>query len=344
MRRSRIIDLKNGFAALVFTAAATLTNPAAPAHAADWTWINEGGPAKSPDAISVQWFLGDSYEVVRGYDNQIWWRYRGGDWRIMPYDGRTVSRPEAVTVRDNTGAQRLAVFIVGNDGNIWYSFLRDAAGNSWTLWDDVPGSARAWSGVTAVSQGNEVALQVTADGRVYTQTMQIYDNAVAFPYDGWRPDPNAVVGQARPTNVLLMHGLTSSLDTWVLPANSGDLWVSTIQTGHSAYIGNYRRAPYGGSCLSMDAGRGGPNELSTNTSDPNYRAQQNLAIGCVSPVDHQLWVNTSTNAGSTFAGWSRITEGAALNGTPEVHGSPDGQVFVTISEGSQGALLMRRVM
>ncbi|MFF1785158.1 hypothetical protein ACFVX9_01680 [Kitasatospora sp. NPDC058243] len=114
----------------------------------------------------------------------------------------------------------------------------------------------------------------------------------------------------------------------------------------------YTELPGGGRCESLAIGRGGdPGHLATSPFDPGYAAQQNMAIGCISPNDHQLYLNRSTDGGNTWSGWAHSTGGPSpSDAAPEIHGFPGGEVFAVLSWGSDTApfkrhmIVMKRVM
>ncbi|MEU8648676.1 hypothetical protein [Streptomyces sp. NPDC048737] len=347
--------LPRAWVALLAGLALLLGVSAGPAAATEGSWINEGGDARSPDALSAQWFRGDLYEVVRGNDNQIWWRYRNGAWQVMPGGARTYHRPEVVSLLNiGTGGlqdSRLVVFHVGTDGVVYYSILRGAAGNLWSDWDNVPGNFRTNNGITTASGINNVVLYTVRDQQVYVHNMELWNGAPSFPLGDWGTQHSPRV-----------HGMVASVSTYsrsistnimnfeVARGLNDRVYVSRSRTDmNSVRNASFTELPGGGECESVAVGRGGPTSPTTNTNDPDYQAQQNLAIGCISPNDHELWVNRSTDGGQNFTGWSRASTGAAATASPEIHGAPGGEVFAVLSWGGdtpfkQRMIVMKRII
>lgn len=330
--------------------------PSSAAVAAEGSWINEGGDARSPDALSAQWFQGDLYEVVRGEDNQIWWRYRNGAWQVMPGGARTNQRPEVISLLNvGTGGlqnSRLIVFHVGTNGVVYYSILRGAAGNLWSDWENVPGQFRTNTGITASTGVNNAVLYTVRDQQVYVQSMELWNGAPSFPLGEWgtQHDPR-VHGMVASVSTYTSSISTNIMSFEVARGLNNHVYIARTRTDrNSVQNASFAELPGGGECESVAVGRGGPASPTTTTNDPAYQAQQNLAIGCVSPNDHELWVNRSTDGGQNFTGWSRTTTGAAASATPEIHGAPGGEVFAVLSWGGnnspfkQHMVVMKRII
>ncbi|MFD7583884.1 hypothetical protein ACFV84_00355 [Kitasatospora sp. NPDC059811] len=220
-----------------------LTASPAAAATTEGNWINEGGPARSPSAMTALWHDNETYEAARGEDDRIWWRHGNGAWQLMP--------------------------------------------------------------------GNARAVRITSNFTFTAGEQEFY----------------------------VSRGLTNSVR--IARTRPGD--------GRNA---RYTELPGGGRCESLAIGRGGdPGHLATSPFDPGYAAQQNMAIGCISPNDHQLYLNRSTDGGNTWSGWSHSTGGPSpSDAAPEIHGFPGGEVFAVLSWGSDTApfkrhmIVMKRVM
>ncbi|MFF3849939.1 hypothetical protein [Streptomyces sp. NPDC002328] len=325
---------------------------ASPAVATEGSWINEGGAARSPDAMNATWFAGDLYEILRGNDNQIWWRYRNGEWRVHPGAGITRHRPEIVVIHNTNGADRLAALHVGTTGEVYYSFLGGAAGNVWTGWARIPGTANANSYVSAATGNDEgpSTLATTTGNRLIVQTMQLNGSSLTMR-SGWT---EWFAGTVEPgVDIIQNHPYVKA------PVRDIKTYIAH-RSGHRALVLGYRSAdlaefrttpaqefPGGGQCEDIAFGRGGPSvpDISDLFSFNNY------TVACTSPNDGRLWVNRSTTAGTSWSGWAPTTNGSAYpNSAPEVHGSPGGEVFADISWGgpegngiSQRMILMKQV-
>ncbi|MFF1785157.1 hypothetical protein ACFVX9_01675 [Kitasatospora sp. NPDC058243] len=117
-----------------------LTASPAVAATTEGNWINEGGPARSPSAMTALWHDNETYEAARGEDDRIWWRHGNGAWQLMPGNARTHLPPTLAVGDVDARTQRLVMFRVGDDGAAYYSFLQDRNTNRWTGWSRVPGA------------------------------------------------------------------------------------------------------------------------------------------------------------------------------------------------------------
>ncbi|WP_030241839.1 hypothetical protein [Streptomyces sp. NRRL S-350] len=328
----------------------------APASATEGDWINEGGPARSAEAMSAAVFQGDRFEILRGTDNRIWWRYRNGEWRVMPGGGITEHRPELAVIL-NGSTPRLAAFHLGTSREVYYSFLGGAAGNIWSPWAQVRGTAHASGNLVASSGVMGILLTTIRDNRVIVQEMRYRSGQLYFEPDWETMDDvhthdrtlyysQQVTLQSQVVN----HRVTVNdrdYDTSVVVGRDQHVYIAhTIADADGLRGGVYSELPGGGLCESVAIGRGGDEVPTSDPGDPAYAAQQNVSIACISPQDHTLWVNRSSNGGFAWSGWSRTAGGNAYSTAgPEVDGDPGGQVFANISwSGGENSNLKQRMI
>ncbi|MFF3787245.1 hypothetical protein [Streptomyces sp. NPDC001933] len=320
---------------------------APPAAATEGGWINEGGAARSPSAMTALWHDGGTYEAARGEDDQIWWRFGNGSWQRMPGNSGT-RRPPTLAVADvDARTQRVIMFRVGDDGAGYYSLLEDRDANRWTGWRRIPGDLRLTARISATYTTSGVELATENNGWLYTQRMDLRSGLPRF-------QPEWEIQRFRGSDVGVTSNFTFSAGEQTFYASRG--LTNTVRIARTR-PGDGRNARYidlpgGGRCESVAIGRGGdPGHLATSPFDPGYAAQQNMAIGCISPGDRQLYLNRSTDGGNTWSGWAHSSGGPSpSSAAPEIHGFPGGEVFAVLSWGSNTApfkrhmIVMKRVM
>ncbi|KUO04941.1 hypothetical protein AQJ58_39820 [Streptomyces sp. DSM 15324] len=292
--------------------------------------------------MSGAWFRGDLYEVLRGEDNRIWWRFANGAWLIMPNDGRTAHRPEMVTVSDrDNGTPYLVVFVAGLDGEVYYSILRGADGNLWTPWTRMPGTAGASGAPTVTSSSGYTMVNVRSNDRLTVQAGEMH--AGVFRWEGgWSPYANPRVrGSASIAQGARQVGRWNPVMLpYIAVGNNRRVWIARFPADSvaTARAATFTELPGGGECESVAIGRGGPEEPAADPNSAEGRAQQNTGIACVSPNDHEVYLNRSTDGGQSWSGWSRATGSSSVTySEPEVYGAPGGEVFASISyQGAEG--------
>ena len=95
-----------------------LAGTQSPAQAAESEWVSfDGGQARVLSAVYSVFIGGAAYDVTRGTDNNIWFRYNGGTWRPLGGDSssRTTSPPRIVEFPPG----RAMAVVRGLDGEIW---------------------------------------------------------------------------------------------------------------------------------------------------------------------------------------------------------------------------------
>ncbi|WP_314617346.1 hypothetical protein [Streptomyces stackebrandtii] len=324
-----------------------LTAGLSPATATEGQWLNEGGPARSAEAMASDWFRGDNYQFVRGEDNQIWWRYANGSWRVMPGNGRTHHRPEVTVIEDEAGPH-LVVFHTGDNGEVYYSLLGGAAGNIWSPWTQL-GHVGTSNGISAAGFRNSARLTTVVGDRVWVAEMTMSNGRVTTgPY--WRPQTHPRVFTASRyihAPIITNDGVSIAREVELMDAIIG--WDRNVWISHTS-LDNFTNATYAAvpgnaQCESVSLGRGGPEQLVTDRNNPAWRAQRNVVLGCISPNDHQLWLNRSTDGGYTWQGWNHSTGGPSpSDAAPSIEGAPGGEVFAGISWGNDTAPFSRHMV
>ncbi|MFB7553863.1 hypothetical protein [Streptomyces sp. NPDC056154] len=314
-------------------------SPAAAATEGDW--INEGGPARSADALDTAWYNGQFVEIARGEDNRIWWRYGNRPWRLMPGNARTHVRPEAVAYPIRGASRFLVVFHTGDDGFAYYSFLQDPNSGRWSGWSRVPGSLRTHNRVAASYSDDGLTLSTIVNDRIYQQHMDYRDGQAHFRADWERLQSPLVLSMDVTDAFTFTQG---EQEFYAAKGLTNEVLVARKRRGDRN--ARFTELPGGARCESVAIGRGGdPAHLATSPFDPGYAAQQNMAIGCISPNDHQLYLNRSTDGGNNWSGWAHSSGGPSPSGAaPEIHGFLGGEVFAVLSWGSNTAPFKRHMM
>ncbi|MFJ8313601.1 MULTISPECIES: hypothetical protein [unclassified Streptomyces] len=103
-----------------------------PARAAESQWVDFGGNARAYSAVYSVSVGGLDYDVTRGLDNNIWFRYSRGPWQLLGGHAaaRTTSPPRIVEFPPG----RAMTLIRGTDQEIGYSQANNGGTNSWTPW------------------------------------------------------------------------------------------------------------------------------------------------------------------------------------------------------------------
>ncbi|MEV7781975.1 hypothetical protein [Kitasatospora sp. NPDC088351] len=321
---------------------------ASPAAAAtEGNWINEGGSARSPEALSAVWYGGQVFEVTRGEDNRIWSRYGGGAWQPVPGNAHTRHRPEVVSFAGDSPTRRLIAFHVGDDGFVYYNVVQDLNANRWSGWTRIDSALRTYGEIRVIRGPGQILLSTVVNNRVYDQ--EIRGSLGQLHFTGWMPQQEPRVWSLDSTNNFTFT--TGEQEFYAARGLTNRVYLARTSPRNRANA-HYTELPGGGECESVAIGRGGdPAHLATSAFDPGYAAQQNMAIGCISPNDHQLYLNRSSDGGNNWSGWAHSSGGPSPSGAaPEIHGFPGGEVFAVLSWGSETApfkrhmIVMKRVM
>ncbi|WP_143266259.1 hypothetical protein [Amycolatopsis sp. KNN50.9b] len=300
------------FAAITSITALLILLPV-PAVAAEGSWIQTGGSARTPSTPDVVNWNGGEYRVVRGEDDAIWWSYNNGPWRPVLDYGRTSVAPIVLAAFDT-----VMVVHTGLDGQVYYSVLQNLHTSEWTSWTRIPGNANTVNMPAAAysSARQEVLFQVTdasSQSPSFT-TMRLRDGAYHFPTEWSHPSAGGIQSlagaalsmkpKASKGNYVKSVYLSSTCST------SQRIQLAEVDTDNLGAT-TYREVPGGGLCdLTPSIGNAGPSGRDvTNTSDPNFALQNQFTIAVTSPNDHEVWLNRSTDGGSGWSGWRHANDG-----------------------------------
>ncbi|MER6503343.1 hypothetical protein ABT218_29330 [Streptomyces sp. NPDC001455] len=295
-------------------------------------WLNSGGAARTPSTPAFVSVGSHQYRVVRGEDGRLWASHNNGPATLMP-DAQTGVGPEIVAA-----GGRVVAFHTGTNGYVYYSFLQNTEGTSWTPWTQVPAYADTVNSLQAtVVDGLDVVLLVTQrDGSPAMQTMRLWDQSPDF--DGsWTRNTNGRFNSAvdiTAREIMDSRG-NPTLETEIIFEGRGmdnRVWYSAVPLRDFASA-RFSQLPGDGVCdLTPAIGRGGlPDRFVTDPNDPNFRSQQEFSLACISPDDGNVWINRSTDNGNSWSGWNRTTDGAGpSNASPSIH-SDGANIYAALS-------------
>jgi len=305
-----------------------LTGAVGPAQAAETQWIDFGGNARALSAVYSVSVGGLDYQVTRGTDGNVWFRYAAGTWR--PLGGfstaRTPSPPRIVEFPRG----RAMALIRGTDNEIWYSQALSGATNSWTSWTRFPAGSNAIGSplVTVQPAGSSIFLDVpNAHRRISTMVMWNF-GGVLTPSSRWHVDDHALLG----TNHTDIEG-DSQIAIYGTEYHRSVLRDFYTGADHRVYRETIN--PSNNTFLSVEAVNGsaecatgvGAAHLGAQTTvaapgQPGFSEQQRVLISCVG-TDGYVWESTSSNGGRTFDGWRHPSGySAPSRSTPAVFPTP----------------------
>ncbi|MGW1694966.1 hypothetical protein, partial [Streptomyces sp. NPDC002399] len=192
--RKRLTRAWRGVMAAFAGTILVLTVAQSPAHAAETEWISfDGGQARVLSAVYSVAIGGATYDVARGTDNNIWFRYNGGSWNPLNGDpaSRTTSPPRIVEFPPG----RAMTVIRGLDGEIWYSQVNSGSLNSWTSWTRLPAGANAIGSplLTISSATGDLMIDAPNAYRAISYTfLRNYPGGLSSI--GWTVDSHAILG------------------------------------------------------------------------------------------------------------------------------------------------------
>ncbi|MEU9803530.1 hypothetical protein [Streptomyces sp. NPDC051000] len=304
-----------------------VTMAAAPAAAArpESGWVNGGGGARTNSAPSVLNTGGIEYTAILGLDNRVWVAYNGNAFRQIPTGHETRHAPAIVTI-----AGRIAVFHTGTDGATYYTLLQNLENNSWSGWTRIPGNVVSVAPPSvSVLRRNVAAITVSAsNGTLAVQRMEIQPGGTTY-----RTNYQELSGFRIPTDLPRGEAVVSW--TWFNRVGNREMYMNVAAVGmdHHVWQGAYNvdnpsetlapsQVPGGGVCESgIAAARGGPPDRVAAPGDSDYHSMSHQALACIG-TDGNTWVNQTSNAGATYDGWNRTTDGAGpSNSQPSLAGA-----------------------
>ncbi|KUO09256.1 hypothetical protein [Streptomyces sp. DSM 15324] len=305
-----------------------LAGTQSPAQAAESEWVSfDGGQARVLSAVYSVFIGGATYEVARGTDNNIWFRYNGGSWGPLGgySSSRTTSPPRIVEFPPG----RAMAVVRGLDGEIWYSQVNSGSANFWTAWTRLPTGARAIGSplLTVSSATGDLMIEAPNANRLISYTfLRNYNGNLSS--SGWTVDSHAVLG----TNHVDIEGDSQiavygteyyrSVYRSFFTGSDHHVWRQTVDpaTGRTLSLAQVNG---GAECTTgVGASRLGNQSTVVGPGQPGYASQQRVLISCIGN-DGYVWVSTSSDGGLTFDGWRHPTGRLAPSAsTPAVFSTP----------------------
>lgn len=305
-----------------------LAGTASPAQAAESEWVSfDGGQSRVLSAVYQVAIGGATYDVARGTDNNVWFRYNGGTWRPLgDYPAtRTTSPPRIV---DFPRGRAMAV-IRGLDGEIWYSQVNSGSANLWTPWTRLPEGARAIGSplLTVSSATGDLMIEAPNANRQISYTfLRNYSGTLSSR--GWTVDTHAVLGtnhvDIEGDGQIAVYGTEyyRSVYRSFVTGSDHHVWRLTSDPTTGG-VSNVTEVNGGAECVTgVTAARLGDQTTVVAPGQPGYAEQQRVMIACVGN-DGYVWESTSSDGGRTFDGWRHPTGRLAPSAsTPSVFATP----------------------
>lgn len=287
-----------------------LTGTTTPAQAAETAWGNWGDNARANSAAQSVIIAGASYDITRGTDNNIWFRYNGGAWRPLGGDlsSRTTSPPRIL----EWPRGRAIVFVRGMDGEIWYTQVNSGSANFWTSWARLPGGSQSIGaplvGHSPSGLGTLFVEAPNANRRISYMLLQ-NTNGAPDPVGGWSVTPYALLSSD--ANDLNGDGQIAVYGTERFERVLRSFWtgadnhVYSVTRTANGTVTNISEVNGGGVCRSgLSAARLGNQTTVLTPGQAGYENQQRVMIACRGN-DGTVWETTSSDGGRTFDGWRR---------------------------------------
>ncbi|MFF8833130.1 hypothetical protein [Streptomyces sp. NPDC015131] len=314
-----------------------------PAQAAETEWISfDGGQARVLSAVYSVAIAGATYDVARGTDNNVWFRYNGGNWRPLGGDSasRTTSPPRIVEFPRG----RAMALVRGLDGEIWYSQANSGSANFWTSWTRLPAGARAIGSplVTVSSATGDLMIEAPNAHRRISYTF-LRNYGATLSSSGWTVDNHAVLG----TNHVDIEGNSQiaiygteyyrSVYRSFVTGSDHHVWRITSNPTNGAVM-NVSQVNGGAECVTgVTAARLGDQSTVASPGQAGFAQQQRVMLSCIGN-DGYVWVSTSSNGGLTFDGWRHPTGRLAPSTTtPSVFATPASNTSWTLNVRWNGA-------
>ncbi|QNP75438.1 hypothetical protein IAG44_42585 [Streptomyces roseirectus] len=307
---------------------------ATPASADEGRWFNLGGDARAQSASYSVVIGGNLYEVVRGSDNNIWFRYNNNTWR--PLGGFETARTSSPPRIIEFPAGRALVVIRGMDSEIWYAQANSGSANFWTNWRQFAtensgawAMGSPWLSLSVIAGTTGLRIDVPRyDGRINYR--YIYDFNLPSSGDiaptqgrGWYfAQGFQLAGTSRDIEGESQIALWGyGYPEWQSYFTGGNGHVYRARTDQrNGQVTQVNEVPGGAECDSgVGSGRlGNPNRV-VRPGDGGYREQQTVMLSCVGN-DGYVWINYSTDGGQNWAGWRHASDSPApTTATPAVN-------------------------
>ncbi|WEH42460.1 hypothetical protein OG233_24660 [Streptomyces sp. NBC_01218] len=284
-----------------------LAGTASPAAAAETDWSNVGGSARAYSGIYSVTINGATYEVTRGTDNNVWFRYNGGNWNPLGGDqsSRTTSPPRII----EWPAGRAMVLVRGLDGEIWYSQVNSGSANFWAPWVRLPAGAAAIGAPLPTVVAGGLFIDTPNQYRQISVLSLYMANGVVTPVGGWRVSSHAVLS----TNARDIEG-DSQIAVYGTERYNTVMRSFITGTDHHVWMitsdasgGNTTVTQVDGAAV-CDSGVGAARQGNPNTvvspGQSGYAGQQRVLISCIGS-DGYVWESLSTDGGLHFGAWTR---------------------------------------
>ncbi|GGZ46165.1 hypothetical protein AB0P12_29045 [Streptomyces subrutilus] len=316
-------------AALVAFAAALslLFATTGPAAAAEGSWQNLGGQATAQSAMYSATIGGNVYDVVRGSDGNVWFRFNGGGWRALGNfeAARTASPPRIIEFPPG----RAFVAIRGMNSEIFYSQANNGSANFWTPWQQIASGAWAmgspWLSLSSVTGSLRIDVP-RYDGRINYEYL-MHDNGTIRPGTSWTYSLGfQLAGNARDIEGESQIALWGyGWPEWQSYFTGGDGHVYRARTDQrNGQVTNVDQVPGGGICHSgVSAARLGNQTAVVRPGAGGYANQQRILISCTGS-DGMTWINSSSDGGASWTGWRQPSGSPApSSATPAVNATYD---------------------
>ncbi|MEV7681969.1 hypothetical protein AB0O64_25965 [Streptomyces sp. NPDC088341] len=278
------------------------------ARAAETEWAEIGNGARTLSAVYSVTISGATYDVTRGADNNVWFRYNGGSWRPLGGDNatRTTSPPRIVEFPPG----RAMTLVRGLDGEIWYSQVNSGSANFWAPWTRLPAGAGAIGSPMVSVLGSGLFIEAPNQSRLISTTWLESRGGVLTPSSrGWRVDNHALLStdyaDIEGTSQIAVYGTQqyeAVLRSFVVGTDNR-VW-SVTRTANSD-SSNVTQVDSGAICESgVAAGRLGNQTTVVGPGQQGYAEQQRVLIACIG-ADGYVWNSTSNDGGVHFGNFSR---------------------------------------
>ncbi|MFI8086678.1 hypothetical protein ACIF6L_38620 [Kitasatospora sp. NPDC086009] len=306
----------------------------APATAAELDWHGVGVSSLSyMKSVTVN---GNTYDVTRGLDNGIWFRFNNGAWRELGgLQGRTNYAPAIVQFQD-----RVMVAHQGTDSQIYWTVVQNPASNQWEPWHRIEGDAAAWGGISLESLGSTVLFD-WADVHGLYRITSVHarpdgtrsQTGISYPNGQWHvgPQGGGTTGIRRPSPIMAWNEAAGAeMERIYLVGTDNHVWQAWRNPGTGA-TGNITQVPGGGVCTSgVSAARLGYQDYTVSPGNAAYANQRRQMLACIGG-DGYVWINTSSTGGEAWDGWRRPSGALAPStDTPAINATTS-QFTLTVS-------------
>lgn len=300
------VRTRRALAAVLAGIVLVLAGGVGPAQADESPWVNYGGDARAYSAVYSVGIGGSTYDVTRGDDENIWFRYNSGGWQPLGGDNaaRTPSPPRIVEFPPG----RAMAIHRGTDNELWYSQVNNGAANSWTPWTRLPAGANAiGSPLLTVQPSGNLFIDVPNANRVLS-TNVLFNFGGVISAGAWRVDDHAILG----TNATDIEGDSQiavygteyyrSVYRNFITGSDHHVWRETIDASDNTVLG-VEQVGGGAECTTgVGAAHLGDQTTVLTPGQPGFYTQQRVLISCVGD-DGYVWESTSFDGGYTFDGW-----------------------------------------